>query len=209
MKNDHGVTGFSFLWNDINDDYPFDENYFKENSRGFVAVATDVDTGKPEFFAKGECDDILRAVQASATVPYVSEPVEIDNKRYLDGGISVNIPYQWALDKGYDKIVVVRTRDRDYRKSLKIPRSLINREYSHLPRMKDNLLKSSIRYNMEVNNLNQLEKLGRVFVIAPSQPINIKRFEGDLDALANIYWLGYHDAKVALPALKKYLHKTI
>lgn len=34
----------------------------------------------------------------------------------LDGGIADSIPVQYALDQGYEKIVVVLTRNRGYRK---------------------------------------------------------------------------------------------
>ena len=53
--------------------------------------------------------------------------------------------------------------------------------------------------------IDQLEKDGRIFVIAPSEPVTVKRVEGDMDKLGNLYWLGYNDAKRNLFALTKYL----
>ena len=46
---------------------------------------------------------------------------------------------------------------------------------------------------------------GRAFVIAPSRDMHIGRMEQDLEKLGDWYWLGYHDAKAQMDALKKYL----
>lgn len=208
MKHDHGITGFSYLWNDISEEYPLDEKTFYDPKRRFIAVATDVATGKPVFFEKGKTEDILRAVTASATIPYVSQPVEIDGRKYLDGGCGDKIPYNWALAQGYEKIVVIRTRDRGYRKNVaKTPRDLIKKEYAKYPELARDLLEEAPRYNIELNNLDALEQSGRVFVLAPSRPITITRFEGNLEALADVYHLGCNDMKDHFAELQEYLKK--
>jgi predicted patatin/cPLA2 family phospholipase len=53
----------------------------------------------------------MQAVRASATMPYISPMVMIDGVPYLDGGCSCKIPYEWALQKGFPKILVIRTRE--------------------------------------------------------------------------------------------------
>ena len=60
---------------------PFDETRFFQPERTFVAVATNCLTGEPEYFEKGKCPDIVRAVRASATMPYISPMVKIDGVR--------------------------------------------------------------------------------------------------------------------------------
>lgn len=208
MKQDHGITGFSYLWNTISDEYPLDEKTFYDPGRRFIAVATDIETGKPEFFEKGKTEDIIRAVSASATIPYVSQPVEINGRKYLDGGCSVKIPYRWAMEQGFEKIIVIRTRDRSYRKSVsKTPRDLIRREYAKYPELVHDLLEEAPRYNIELNNLDALEESGRLFVLTPSRPITISRFEGDVNALADVYHLGYQDMKDHFEELQEYLKK--
>jgi predicted patatin/cPLA2 family phospholipase len=42
--------------------------------------------------------------------------VELDGHKYLDGGTANPIPFEWAIENGYEKIVLVLTRDIDYRK---------------------------------------------------------------------------------------------
>ena len=49
-------------------------------------------------------------------MPYLSQPVKIDNNYYLDGALGDSIPVEKAKDMGYDKIIVVLTRTKEYRK---------------------------------------------------------------------------------------------
>lgn len=209
MKRDHGITGFSYLWNEISSDYPLNEERFNDPSRRFVAVATNIETGKAEYFERGKCSDILKAVSASATIPYVSKPVEIDGKLYLDGGCAEKIPYQWALKEGFKKIIVIRTRDAGYRKDVqKIPRALINGEYAGYPELRRDLLEEAPRYNITLDALDQLYASKRIFMLCPSKPININRFEGDLSILADVYHLGYEDMKNHFEELQDYLKQS-
>lgn len=207
MKNDHGITGFSYLWDSISSGYPLDDEHFYDPKKRFIAVATRLDTAEPVYFEKGSGVDINLAVQASATVPYISKPVLIDGRKYLDGGITDPIPFHFALDNGYQKIIVIRTRDRKYRKDKNTPAGLIRAEYRKYSALKKIMLANTERYNQLTDELDHLEKEGRIFVIAPSLPLDIPRFEGDLDKLAAVYKLGYDDGGEVLPSLKKYLAK--
>ncbi len=205
LRRDRGVTGFSYLFHELNEEYPFDEERFFDQSRRFAAVATDIESGEAEVFEKDDREAIYAAVQASATVPYVSRPVEIRGKKYLDGGLAVRIPVDWALHEGYQKILVVRTRDRNYRKTVHRPLHITDLEYRQYPNLKFDLEEQAARYNVLIEHLNMLEQSGRIFVIAPSRPVTIRRFEGDMNALADIYWLGYQDSLDHLEELKEYL----
>jgi predicted patatin/cPLA2 family phospholipase len=204
MRRDHGITGFSYAFHELFRKEGFAYMDFMNSPRRFVAVATDVDTGRPVYFEKGKCTDILKAVQASATVPYVSQPVEIEGRKYLDGGLGVKVPYEWALREGYEKIIVVRTRDRSYRKAVKKPLQ-INHIYRHEPRAMEDLIEEAPRYNILLDRLDMLEEKGRVLVIAPSRPITIRRFEDNMEKLGEVYWLGYEDGKKEADRVKVYV----
>ena len=91
LKRDRGITGFSYLFNDILQKLPLDEKRLYAPDRQLAVSATNLLTGKVEYFEKGKCD-LFRAVQASATVPFVSKPVMMDGVPYLDGGCAEKIP---------------------------------------------------------------------------------------------------------------------
>ncbi len=66
-------------------------------SIGFAAVATDALTGEPELLSAGR---IKPALLASAAVPGVFPPVDIDGRRYIDGGVAANVPIRQAIAFG-------------------------------------------------------------------------------------------------------------
>ena len=206
--NNKSVIGFDFVLGDVNEDYPIDILRFNAPNRRFVVGATNCETGEIEYFEKGICKDIFAAVSASASMPFVSGMVEIEGKQYLDGGCSCAIPYQWALDQNFEKIVLVRTRDDEFRYTLDTDHStMIRARYHNYPNLAKKLEESDERYNKQCNEIEMLRRKKRIFVISPSKPIDIGRLERNTDRLGDIYYLGYNDAKNKMNALKDYLNK--
>ena len=181
-----------------------DENSFYDPRRRYIAVATDCGTGKTMYFEKGKCRDILKAIKASASMPYVSPMVDVDGYKCLDGGCSCHIPFRWALDQGYENVVVIKTRERGYRKK-ESTKDYALRFYKDNPEFAKKLMSMEADYNKECDEIDRLEKEGRIFVIAPSEHVTVKRVESNMNKLGNLYWLGYNDAKKNFFALNKYL----
>jgi NTE family protein len=69
-----------------------------------AVVATELETGKEHVFSTGEA---VAIVVASAAMPGVFPPVEIDGVRYIDGGVSNNVPVAPALDLGATNVYVL------------------------------------------------------------------------------------------------------
>ena len=210
MRRNKGVIGFDYMFSDeIESVEPYDAERLMRGDRRFLACVSNLRTGKPEYHEAGRCEDIFRSAQASASMPFLSMPVMISGDPYLDGGCTCKIPYQWALDEGFEKIVVVRTRDRAYRKDLSAHRAqgVAHAVYHAYPEFADALADSSAAYNRQCEELLELEQSGRVFMIAPSEPVTISRLEGDMEKLRALYDLGTKDMMRALPALKEYLAK--
>ena len=92
---------------------------FAHGGMRVFAVATNVETGKPAYFEKGKTDfPFDEAVRASASLPLASVPVVLDGQPYLDGGCSCPIALNWALNEGFEKIVVITTRQKGFRKAM-------------------------------------------------------------------------------------------
>jgi predicted patatin/cPLA2 family phospholipase len=183
---------------------PLDKERFFDPKRSFVAVATNCLTGKPEYFEKGKCDDIILAVRASATMPIISSMVEIGDVPYLDGGCSCKIPYQWALDQGFEKIVVVRTRDKDFRKKNRSHPAAL-KLYKDYPAFAESLANSAVNYNRQCDDIERLHDEGRLLRIAPFEPVMVTRLERDMEKLGDLYWLGWYDCIDSLELMKDYL----
>ena len=209
ILNNQGIIGFDFIFGRMLFIPDLDKKRFRSPERQLYAVVTNLDTGKPEYIEKNSGEDSFKVIAASSSMPFVSKPIMIGNHPYLDGGCSCKIPYEWALQHEFENIIVVRTRPRNYRKPVKqnqkfTPESLVYRDY---PKFSDSLLASNENYNHQCIELLKLEHQKRIFVIAPSQSIDISRLEGNMEKLGALYYLGYHDAKQSLEKLSHYLNR--
>lgn len=70
----------------------------------YAAVATDLDDGKVVVLVRG---DVARAVRASSAIPGVFEPVELDGRLLVDGGVVANLPVTIARELGADVVIAV------------------------------------------------------------------------------------------------------
>lgn len=205
-RANHGIIGFDFVLDEYNRFDPLNAEVFYRQDRRFVAVATSCLTGKAEYFEKGKCRELMKAVQASASIPYVSRPVEVEGVPCLDGGCADRVPFQWAVDQGYEKILVVRTRTRDFRAEPN-PRAshVAKRFYWRYPEFSQVLAETDEIYNRQCDRMEELEAQGRIFYLTPSEAPDVKMLEKDLGKLLSLYQLGYRDAQAQLPALRAYL----
>lgn len=182
----------------------FDEEAFEKAGVDFYAVATDIESGKPDYLKIDNVFDQMEAFRASSSLPVVSKIVEYEGKKYLDGGLSDSIPVDFARSLGFDKLIVVLTRPIDYRKK---PSS--GRIYKLLYRKYPNFVKvASMRYkhyNKVVERVIDLEKRGQLYAIRPSQDLVIGRLEKNPVKFDEIYTIGLQDAREALDGLKEYL----
>ncbi|NUU01029.1 patatin-like phospholipase family protein [Herbaspirillum robiniae] len=70
----------------------------------FGAVATDLKTGQPILFQRGNAGV---AVRASSAVPGVFQSVKIGDHYYVDGGLVAPVPVRFARQMGADFVIAV------------------------------------------------------------------------------------------------------
>ena len=201
------IMNREFCFNKIvNELDPVDFDTFKRTEVKFYAVVTNMETGKPEYIKIDDLKDKvqLEYLRASGSMPYVSKPVIIKGKKYLDGGISDSIPIEKIMSMGFDKVVVILTRPIQYRKKKgneKIPQIY----YHKYPKLVETINNRYKMYNEEVEKVIQLEKEKKIFVIRPSRTVGIKRIERDIDKIQEMYDLGKSDIQEKMDGLLNYL----
>ncbi len=99
---------------------PFDDEAYKKSNVPFYAVVTNVATGNPEYIQIHSVFEQMDTLRASGSMPFVSKPVAIGDKKYLDGGIADSIPFEWLAGQDCDKLIVILTRDMEYRKETNV-----------------------------------------------------------------------------------------
>ncbi len=82
-------------------------NDFRQLGRKLVLVATDLDSGESAPFGQPGFDHvpISKAVQASAALPGLFPPVEIDGRFYVDGALKKTLHASVLLDEGLDLLI--------------------------------------------------------------------------------------------------------
>ncbi|MBM6899537.1 patatin family protein [Gemmiger formicilis] len=204
------LFGLNFMLKDLSQSIPFDFDTFYHGSQRMVAVATCVQTGKPAYFEKGKTDfDFFESVRASASLPLVSVPVRLGKFSYLDGGCSCPIPLHWAQTEGFEKTVIITTRQKGFRKTPPSQRmiNLYDDFYGRNALFMATLLTQEVRYNALMEEIDALEEAGKIFVLRPADPVDISRFEKDTDKLLNLYNRGRREMREQLDALEAYLQK--
>jgi len=73
-------------------------------NKPFAAVTTELQTGEMAVFRRGNTG---MAVRASSSIPGVFQPVKIDGKEYVDGGLVSPIPIRAARGMGADVVIAV------------------------------------------------------------------------------------------------------
>lgn len=182
---------------------PFDDAAFQRSGVPFYAVITNVDSGKPEYVQIHSVFEQMDVLRASGSMPMVSHPVLLNGQRYLDGGISDSIPFVWMASQGCDRLVVILTRDKQYRKR-PMPSALIRLYETRYPQVAARLRERHALYNRSVEQLERWEAQGKAFVIRPSHPVDVKRIEKDPAKLQAAYELGQQDARANLDRLRDY-----
>ena len=185
----------------------FDYDTYNKNESNFYVVITDINTGKPEYVKIGDLKKDIIYVRASSSLPLLAQNVKINDKEYLDGGISDSIPIKKSIADGNKKNVVILTRDSTYRKGKNSLMPIIKLKYKKYPNFVKSMADRYIVYNEILDFIKELENNGDVFVIRPKKPVNIGRTEKNREKFEALYNDGYNDAKDCYEELLKYLGK--
>lgn len=202
------IFSFDFVFGELSDKLvPFNYQAFDRSPQRFEVVATRCKTGRPEFFEKGKCSDIRKAVIASSSMPMFSKMADVDGKKYLDGGISLPIAYRRAMDQGYHKVVLILTREEGYRKKpvSSMQKKAYERYFAPLPELLESIYEIPDRYNRMQEEISDLEKQGRIFVLRPKNHVTVSRTERDPRKLAALYEEGRSVAEERMEQLIDYL----
>ena len=173
---------------------PIDYDHFLRNPMDFVVVATDARTGLPRYFGKKDIKlNDYAPMKASCAIPVVCHPYEVDGRPYYDGALGDPVPVQKAFDMGCDKVILLLTKPRNYRKTSERDEpmaKLIEEEYPEAARA---LRGKAKLYNEEVSMAKLLASKGKVLIVAPDDTCGVSTLTRDPEALHALYSKGYED----------------
>ena len=182
---------------------PFDDDTFINSGVPFYAVVTNIETGEAEYILIKSGFKQMETLRASGSMPFVSRPVEVNGKFYLDGAVSDAVPFKKALESGCEKIIVILTRPSGYRKKYSpLPYKLFYKEFPNFIETAKNSYK---KYNETMDLIEEYEAKGKIIVLRPSELVKMKRVEKDRKKLQRMYDLGISDCTKKLDEIKEYI----
>ena len=187
---------------------PLDEAAFLRDPARFFAVVTNLETGEAEYLPVTGMRRDVRLIQASASLPLISNIQRIGGKKYLDGGVADSIPIARAIRDGCARNVVLLTQAPGYRKEANRAMPLIRLRYHRYPRFVATAERRHEMYNRELALVEAEERAGRAFVIRPATAPDVGRIERDTAKLKALHAAGYAAAERALPGLLEFLEKA-
>ena len=197
--------GLKFAYDTIpNELVPFDYDTFQAYPGTAEAVVTNIATGEAEYLPIPRNERYNKTILASTSIPLMFPVVEIDGNEYLDGGCADAIPWKHALEVGCDRLLVVLTRERNYRKEPDGSIRAIARTFKKNPEFVEAMRTRAERYNQDREELFQAEREGRVLVLAPEDTLGCSRTERDTEILRALWQQGYFAGRKLTDTMREF-----
>lgn len=187
---------------------PFDYETFAANPADVTVCAFERDTGRTVYRSKKDwhgTGEVMNSVRASSTLPVVMPPTTIDGQVCYDGGLAEDhgMLISQAARDGYEKVFVVRTRPRGYRKPEKSD-PLIKAFFWRYPEMRKALDRWNPEYNEVCDELERREKEGSAYVVYADE-VTAENSTTDYYTLELNYEAGARQAKRELDRWVRFL----
>lgn len=184
----------------------FDFDTFGKNPCEFYVVCTDIETGKAVYHKyEGWDDHGFDWIRASASMPLVSQIVEIEGRKLLDGGVADSIPVKAFEELGFTKNIVVLTQPKDYIKKKNPLIPLMKLKYRKYPKLTEAIHKRHVIYNEALEYIKEKEGRRELLVIRPIEALPLKKTEKDPEKLKAVYNLGRKEAEKSLEKIRSFL----
>lgn len=184
----------------------FDNAAYDANPMAFIAVCTDVETGKAVYKSLPKVTPTTYDwIRASASMPLASRVVELEGYKLLDGGVADSIPLEYFERQGYERNVVILTQPLGYQKEPNRLMPLMRVVLRKYPLMLKAMYNRHLMYNRQLAYVAEAERQGRCLVIRPDGPIPIGHISHDADEMKRVYELGRSMGERNIEKIKQYL----
>lgn len=175
---------------------PLDFDALKKYPGTAEFIATESEEGKAVCLT---IDDLERnnywALKASCALPVFCKPIiKKDGTVLYDGALADPVPIDYAVESGFDKIVLILARPLDYKLEIGIEGAgavLTKRKY---PVISERLLQRGTRYNDSVLRAIEYEKQGKCMIIAPDELYGIDTIKHTKEGIEKLYEAAYTKA---------------
>ena len=187
----------------------FDFPEFDKNLEGeFEAGVTSLIDGSYKFFSSKDAkntSDMVNKIIASSSLPDMAKYVIIDGIPYFDGGMYNTNPLERAIEKGYEKFIILLAKNRGYRRVKSEVSDRVRLAYKDYPMFIKAMENEKYKYNETMDLVDKLEKDNKALVFAPVNPLKFKSFTTNFQDVIDLYKEGYLLASQSIDKVKNFV----
>ena len=187
----------------------FDFPEFDKNLEGeFEAGVTSLIDGSYKFFSSKDAkntSDMVDKIIASSSLPDMAKYVIIDGIPYFDGGMYNTNPLERAIEKGYEKFIILLAKNRGYRRVKSEVSDRVRLAYKDYPMFIKAMENEKYKYNETMDLVDKLEKDNKSLVFAPVNPLKFKSFTTNFQDVIDLYKEGYILASQSIDKVKNFV----
>ncbi|KMK74620.1 patatin-like phospholipase family protein [Alkalihalobacillus pseudalcaliphilus] len=204
------LFGMDFLFDKLpNELMPYDFDTYRKAEENLVIGTTDCMTGEAIYYDRVERpSDLYTVLRASSSLPFVAPVVPYQQRILMDGGIADPIPIKKSIEDGHTKNIVILTQNRDYVKKPQSHGWLLRRKYRQYPGLIRAVEQRHRIYNETLQFIRDEEKKGHLFVISPSEKLDVGRVERSKAKLEALYEKGQAEMQKQMEALEEFVQSN-
>ena len=207
-KNNRSYFGLKFAYDTIpNELIPFDYDAFAAYPGQVEAVVTNLNTGEADYMEVARRERNSPLLQATCAMPLMFPIYHINGQPYLDGGVADSIPWKHAMEQGCDRVMVVMTHPRSYVRRDEKLMPLIRKTYREYPNFVAAMEDRAQRYNEDREQIFDLERQGKLLVIAPDSTMGVSRTERNPEKLRLLWAKGYQAAMDRMEEIRAFFSR--
>lgn len=184
------LLDLDWLWDITIREVRLDLETIYSRAKPFVVVLTDAQTGDAHYKLTG-AHDLEHVLKASSAMPllYRAYP-EVDGRPMTDGGVADSIPVGEAIRRGVCRIMVIRSRHRDYMKHHGLSERVMRWHVRHYPFLQQAMAKRVERYNEAVALIRRPPEGVSIIEICPPASFRVSRLSQNRMTLQEGYEQG-------------------
>jgi predicted patatin/cPLA2 family phospholipase len=196
------LLDLDWLWDITIREVRLDLATIYSRAKPFIVVLTDAQTGNAHYKLT-RAEDLEHVLKASSAMPllYRAYP-EVEGRPMTDGGVADSIPVGEAIRRGARRIMVIRSRHRDYLKHHGLSERVMRWHVRHYPLLQQAMAKRVERYNEAVALIRRPPVGVSIIEICPPASFRVSRLSQDRRILQEGYEQGRASAVEAIARWK-------
>lgn len=199
LRGEGYFNSFSIYEEAFYEEEDMDGNWraFHESGVEVALSAFNQDSGEVNYWHQEDIHsyrDLMRICRASSSLPMMMPTTYIDGVGYVDGGVKECFVINPALDAGMNRLVILPTHMRGYRREPSKSATFAKYFYRDHPKVAEALKVRADRYNEQMALIEKMEAEGRALVLYP-ETMPVSRTDHDRELLEQAWEAGREQAK--------------